>query len=161
MCVRGIFAVLVLELAGCAAADYTRRRPPEIDLIGKWIPTRDSMIDMRDRGGYSISQHEVELRSDGTFSVTGIPDWVDTLDGSSFKQFKSGVGNWTVSADDYDAARYVVQLHFYRAGYLTFHVVRQARPYLLYHSLGDPDARNALVLERADSQQIGTKAPSH
>jgi hypothetical protein len=92
----------------------------------------------------------VILNPDHTFSANGIPDWALTIDGRSYKNFKSGEGAWSVSPNEYESTGYVVNVNFYRTSSLTFHVVHQNRPYLLRCTLGDPDARNALVLERVE-----------
>ena len=146
---QGFLALLVLALTGCTV-DYTRSQPRENDLAGKWVLTPASIADMSKRGKYAISQHEVVLNPDHTFSATGIPDWALTIDGRSHKNFKAGSGAWSVSPNDYDSTRYVVKLNFYRTSSLTFHIVHKTQPYLLRCTLGDPDDGTALVLERVE-----------
>ena len=140
--------LLFLLLTACNG-DYTRKQPRLSDVLGKWLPTQASLKQMKERGGYAISHHEIELRADGSCSAIGMPDWLDSPIGESHQRLASAVGRWILSRDDYDDSRYVVKLSLDRAQGLTLSLRRQARPYLLTFSIGDPDSSNLFVLERA------------
>jgi hypothetical protein len=47
---------------------FAHQKPNEADLIGKWVPTAQTLKDMRTNGGYAISTHELVLNSDKSFS---------------------------------------------------------------------------------------------
>lgn len=139
--------LLLVWLPGCGA-DYTRVQPRREDLTGTWLPTPDTISDMRRRGRYEISNHELRLQSDGAFSIKNVPDWVHDVEGRSHQKLESGSGKWTLSWEDYGSMKYVVYLAFSDGGHLTFHLCHQARPYLLRYGIGDPDSGNSLAFER-------------
>ena len=96
-----LFLPLMLCLSGCmnngiewSELSFTREKPNRTDVIGTWVPTAATINDLKQRGGYVISKHELVLRADGTFAMVNMPDWWSDGFGQSKKTFESGSGKW-------------------------------------------------------------------
>lgn len=156
-------------LSGCwyAAAfidqDRTQERPNEQDLIGKWIPTKESLKDMRDRGHYPVAKHEVELRSDRTFTMMNMPDWWMNPWGESRKGLDSGSGVWKLTEEEgirsiwaclrkepeCKGPLWSLRLKFNNEkSFRSVDLARQKAPYLMVFTFGDPDDAYATRFER-------------
>ena len=65
------FLPLVLFSSGCmnngiewSELSFTRNRPNQSDVLGTWVPTAATLKDLRERGGYVVSKHELILRTE-------------------------------------------------------------------------------------------------
>ncbi len=142
-----------LLLIGCGSEwrefTFTKAKPRKSDLIGTWVPTSETLKDMKNRGKYSISKHELILRADGSFSLINMPDWWKDGFGVSKKGFESGSGTWDVIQEDKGilGKTWEVKLNF--PTYWThFNLLHQAPPYLIHCYIGDPDSGTAMIFER-------------
>ena len=128
---------------------FARQKPNESDLLGTWVPTPNTIKDMRANGGYAISTHELVLKPDGTFSMKNMPDWWATDFGDSKRGFQSVSGKWslTAAAGGHD---WCVDLVVGTSGIGFLHVRNQKPPYLLHVGIGDPDVGHWMLFERAN-----------
>jgi len=69
--------------------------PNESDVVGIWTPTRGAYYDMK-KAGYEISDPSVELRENGEFIMTNLPDNLFT---KTKGELYSGVGVWSLKKD--------------------------------------------------------------
>jgi hypothetical protein len=143
-----------LTLSGChginpSELDLTRQRPSKADLVGQWVPTSASLKDMKERGGYRISKHELDLHTDGSFLVINMPDWWDSIRDESRRGFESGSGTWGIHGRD-GRAVWVVDLYFTDRHLVSLNLRHQKPLYLLQIMLGDPDNTDyVMLLEKA------------
>ena len=139
-------------LIGCQGTwrelSFTRARPDPSALVGIWVPTTETLADMRDVGGYPISKHELRLQADGQFSMTNMPDWWREGFGRSSGTFESGAGKWELREEDGAVGpAWVIDLEFPQYG-TSVHLVRQKDPYMIHVYIGDPDSGHAMLFER-------------
>src|SRR5262245_27690321 len=134
---------------------YTRTEPDLHALVGTWTPTDKTLRDMKDRGHYAISRHELTLLPDGTFSMRNMPDWWTDVWGKSHRKIESGKGTWKIEEDSFvffgslKRTTYDVRLAFPEYGhYATLHLSGQKPPYQLHITLGDPDSGEYMLFER-------------
>ena len=151
-----------LALAGCCCFmfqgdpyydDYTRVEPASADLVGVWTANAKSLDWLKGQGYAVAAAPTLELKADGTFAVTGMPDcWRVFADTDRTKTFDSAPGKWKVAkhqewwavALDFDRPPWYTQ-----GGYSTeVFLRRQAPPYLLHVIVGDPDAGNGIEFEK-------------
>lgn len=147
-------AVFAMALVAChgiqwSELDFTRHRPSRADLIGKWVPTPVSLRDMKERGGYAISKHELDLHADGTFSVINMPDWWNNFGGESHRTLQSGSGVWSVQQEDDGVAVWLIYLDFVDRHRISLNLRHQKPPYSIHIMLGDPDTGRAMLLKQA------------
>jgi hypothetical protein len=126
---------------------FARQKPLETDLVGKWVPTTQTLEDMRGNGGYSISTHELVLNADKTFFMNNMPDWWATDFGESKKGFQSAAGRWTLSPATGDSD-WGIDLVVGTSGIGFLHVRNQKPPYLIHIGIGDPDNGHFMLFER-------------
>jgi hypothetical protein len=126
---------------------FAHQRPLEANLVGKWVPTPETLKDMRDNGEYVISIHELLLNSDGSFSMKNMPDWWRTDSGQPGKSFESAAGKWRISLATGDSD-WVIELVVGTAIINTVHVRNQRPPYLIHIGIGDPDNGHYMLFER-------------
>lgn len=162
--VWALAAASVLVVQGCGSAidelNFTRRQPATTNIIGTWIPNRQTLDDMRKIGGYTISVHELTLSSNGLFWMTNMPDWWTNGFGSSGKTFDSGGGNWKLNKIEEGLSHWEIDLWFTNSeGKANFvmteiHLQRQKRPYSIHLYRGDPDEGTAMYFERKEDQAL-------
>jgi hypothetical protein len=126
---------------------FARQRPLEADLAGKWVPTAQTLEDMRNTGGYAISTHELFLNADKTFFMRNMPDWWATDFGESKKGFKSASGRWTLLPAT-GGGDWGIDLVVGTSGIGFLHVRNQKPPYLIHIGIGDPDNGHYMLFER-------------
>ena len=81
---------------------YTTTPVSKEDLVGTYHLS--SATRRRMRGSYELSTHSLELKADGTFVLTNMPDWWKTPFGISEGALDSAVGTWRVRASNGAAA---------------------------------------------------------
>ena len=150
---------LALFLSGCmnhgiewSELSYTRSKSNQTDVIGTWVPTSATIKDLKERGGYVISKHELILRADGTFEMVNMPDWWRDGFGRSNKTFESQSGKWRFYQNSSPWTVWAIQLDFPQLVVLNaIHLQRQRPPYLIHITVGDPDSGHYMLFERSSS----------
>jgi len=127
---------------------FAHQKPNEADLIGKWVPTAQTLKDMRTNGGYAISTHELVLNSDKNFSMKNMPDWWATAWGESKRGFGSASGKWALLSKATYSHDWGVDLVVGTAEIGFVPVRNQSPPYLLHVGIGDPDNGHFMLFER-------------
>ena len=139
----GIVAVasLVLVLNACTQEwNYTRWEPDPGRLVGRWQLDAQSKQFLAKTGKYRLSEHYLDLMSDGRFRMTNIPDWWGSLEPHG--QFESGMGTWALRKDGW---HWELSLTFetavgHSAPFVSSIAVEGQRPpYRLHVVFGDPD----------------------
>jgi hypothetical protein len=149
--------LVVLSLAtGCmnngiewSELSFTRHRPADQDIAGDWTPTDKSLHKILKMNGCSPPVPEILLRTDGTFSVTNMPQSSYDESGRPRVQFVSGYGKWTITEDKDVVTVYMLELAFPDTR-RHIHIAKQRAPYRLHITLGDPDSGNYLLFERTN-----------
>ena len=126
---------------------FARQKPLETELVGTWVPTTQTLEDMRGNGGYSISTHELVLNADKTFAMKNMADWWATDFGESKKDFQSTAGRWTLSPAD-GGRDWGIALIVGTSEIALVHVRNQVPPYLIHIGIGDPDNGHFMLFER-------------
>ena len=156
--------LLLLQACGSAIDElnFTRKQPAVTNIIGTWIPSQQTLNDMRKIGGYVISTHELTMSSNGQFWMTNMPDWWTNGWGQSHKSFESGGGNWKLEKDTDGLSNWEISLwftnsagNFERVDHGVLHPMRQKPPYLIHIFRGDPDSGDAMYFERKEDHAPG------
>lgn len=149
---------------GCQYAHnpgYSTKKPRNVDLVGVWEPTSKSIADMKTRGNYKVSIHQLILHSNGNFSMTNMPDcvfsgWSAGWDAGHGK-FKSGNGKWRINTFQYGGQK-IWNIDF------TFNskmmgslpsipepnLIYQNNSYLLHFGFGDLDFGHSVNFAKKD-----------
>ena len=128
---------------------FTRNKPNQADVLGTWVPTAATIKDLRERGGYAVSKHQLILRDDGTFAMVNMPDWWLDGVGQSRKSFESGSGKWRFYQDHDPWTVWAVELEFSKFVIPNaIHLQRQKPPYLIHITVGDPDSGHYMLFEK-------------
>jgi hypothetical protein len=148
---------LMLVLSGCmnngvewSELSFTRKKPNPADLIGTWVPTEQTIKDLRKDGNYTISRHELIFRAEGAFTMVNMPDWWSNGFGNSNRGFESGSGTWKLFQDHDPWTVWAIELDFPTSSVPNaVHLQRQKPPYLLHISVGDSDSGRYMLYQRA------------
>jgi len=128
---------------------FTREKPNRTDVIGTWVPTAATINDLKQRGAYVISKHELVLRADVTFAMVNMPDWWIDGFGQSKKTFESGSGKWQFYQDHNPWTVWAIELDFpQRVVPNAIHLQRQKPPYLIHITVGDPDSGRYMLFQK-------------
>ncbi len=134
--------------------EYTRTEPDRADVVGVWQANGFTVDWLRDQGYVLDGLPQLELRDDGTFTMTAMPDcWRIFFPSDRKKVLESGSGTWRVEKVQ---EWYALEMDFDRLNGETwtstfsnvFHLCRQQPPYMVHITVGDPDSGDCLELER-------------
>lgn len=157
-----VLPVVLILAGGCGLLlpgdpfydDYTCARPEVADVVGAWVATADSVAWLRAQGYAVASPPSIDLKADGTFTMTGMPDgWRVFFERERRRTFESAAGRWELGRHQ---QWWALDMHFEtldgrpwpRASYNQFHVRREQPPYLLHVTIGDPDAGERVEFEK-------------
>ena len=170
------FLLLALFSSGCmntgiewSELSFTRNKPNQSDLLGSWVPTAATIKELRERGGYIVSKHELIFRADGTFAMVNMPDWWKDGVGQSRGSFESGSGRWRFYKDHNPWTVWAVELDFPRFVIPNaIHLQGQKPPYLIHITVGDPDSGHYMLFEkepdptqRSNQSRMGLRESPH
>ena len=126
--------------------NYTRKQPKKDDLTGIWVLDATSLERMRTNGGYDTSiQPGLDLKSDGTFELTRMPDWWDNGFGKSRQGFQDYSGSWDTST----YAKGFWQIDFKSTrGTRSAQLIGQSAPYRIEFVIGDPDSNESMIFQK-------------
>jgi len=155
MTLRILTLILCFLLSGCPAVDlqeldFTRKKPEIQDLVGVWVPTKETAKEILERGRYPSANTYLELRDDNTFVIHEMPDWWSDSAGESHGKFESRSGTWTLKEDENVWTIWRISLRTEDSG-SSVTVYRQKAPYQLFFRLGDPNEGDAMFFERKPS----------
>ena len=143
--------LLAILLAGCPMVDtkelnFTRSKPKKEDLIGVWTPDKETLRDIRTRGHYPETEHEIILREDGTFSIRNMPDGF----GESGGKFESVDGRWDLKEEKDIWTIWSISLETSKE-LMSINVYRQKPPYSIFIRVGDPNNGDAMIFDRTST----------
>ncbi len=135
---------------------YTTEKPSVEVLIGSYKLTRQTVIKV-EMPDLLKNECSVELRSDGSFSATNLPPWVDGFPSTNFfSTLLSGSGKWRVdSVGSIDHGGPPLKTHWgiYFDGVSNklepAGLTGSNSPYGLVFTIGDPDSGQAMFFEKA------------
>lgn len=148
--------IAIVLLSGCQydpyAYEYTSRQPNQESVIGRYVPDDESKQRLRTRFGIELSPDcEFVLNDNQTFVARSLPHcWYQTFECGPGPE--SWSGTWAVEKDQ---EWWAVGLHVNsRNGvptgyYMSATLRREAPPYLLHLTIGDPDSGDALAFQYA------------
>ena len=141
--------ILLVACGDPYLSNYTAAKPNESDLVGTWVPDKETVKDIRDRGGYDIDRASIKLilGSDGSFEMVDIPDWWREPFGRSQGRLQSDRGTWRLKEHS-PGSWWELALNFPGWGGTAVPLRRAKPPYLIHFTLGDPDAGHAMTFER-------------
>jgi len=142
--VKSLFATLcilpIALLTAClnnppinpAELNFTWTQPERRYIAGTWVPTKETLRKHIQTPG----KHELVLREDGTFSVTGMP----------FFPGDPGSGIWSLTKDE--SWKIALDRSEFDTRGRRLRLRGQFAPYLIHITVGDPDAWEAMLFER-------------
>lgn len=148
----------------CPSLDYlsfAKTKPGLSDMVGKYIPTANTLELMRDNGYYAVNDISVTLSADNTFTMTNMPDWWNTDFGVSRGGFDSGNGQWSIIEDqewwslslDFDSRIDFNSEKSLEEFITIIPIAKNKPPYQLWFYIGDPDDEKIMIFERIQDKE--------
>lgn len=137
-----------LLLTGCLFLpnEYTTIKPKKSALIGTWNATSNSLDDMHSRGHYDNVTPKIIIRSDHTFTMKNMPDWVFDTWGTSHKKLITGSGRWELfQSDKKEGSEWGINFFPKYSGAM---LIGNEPPYSLEFFEGDADEGNFTTFEK-------------
>jgi hypothetical protein len=129
---------------------YTRTRPIEAELAGRYVPSGSTLADMRSRGRYDVSAAKTNLilRDDASFEMIEMPDWWLHSSGESWQGYHHWSGTWSIKQNSSDKTWSLALT----TGQMTTSadLANQKPPYAIYFVLGDPDEHEGMTFVKAN-----------
>jgi hypothetical protein len=128
---------------------FARNKPKPTDLVGRYIPTENTLHFVRDEGGYEVVDTSITLSIDGSFEMVNMPDWWMEPFGKPSGEFDSGKGEWSIERQQ---EWWELELNFNSedppTGLTFIPLVGEAPPYKLWFYVGDPDSGDVMIFEQ-------------
>lgn len=98
---KWLIVLPLLLLCGCPVdldtEYFAKTKPKNEELVGKYVPTAETLKWLRQEAKYSTVETSFELCKDGSFQIVNMPDAWDKRSGDEWKrQFGSLAGEWQV-----------------------------------------------------------------
>lgn len=123
---------------------YTRVEPKREDLVGTWVPDRDSLTYMKESGKYDIATPvQLILRADGSFEMINMPDWWGNVHGTSYGSFYSFSGTWKPFFPPQATAWRLLLISSNNSRPVD--LFGQSPPYQLFFAVGNPDSNKGMT----------------
>ncbi len=156
MNMKYLVVLCLLLLCGCHIPNFddenfTKSKPKNEDLVGKYVPTAETLKLVREEGKYRKVETSIELFKDGSLKMVNMPDWWLKEFGESKGGFESGVGTWDVREQQ---GRWELGLDIKGLVSTSIPIADVPVPYLLWFYVGDPDQGKVMIFEKkpADKQ---------
>ena len=132
---------------------FTRNKPKQADLAGKYVPTTNTLQFIGEEGGYEAVDISITLWPDGSFEMVSMPDWWGETSGKSSGGFDSGHGEWDIVKHQ---EWWNLELDFTSedppVGLTSVPLVGEAPPYRLWFYVGDPDVGDVMIFDKVVSE---------
>ncbi len=150
----------VLLAAGCQFDPYadlfTTELPKSVNLVGRYVLT-SQMVNDAGLAALNGKPCEIELRADGSFSATNVlAKGVDSPAPNFFLTLVSGTGTWEPTSvgsisDGFGPSKTLWGVGFDSSAgaFESVGLTGSGPPYGLIYTIGDPDAGDAMIFERA------------
>jgi hypothetical protein len=138
--------------------NFTKTEPQPEKVAGTYLPTKETLLLIKNIGLYDLQNISISLHSDGTFEMQNMPDWWITDYGVSNGGTDSGKGKWrvhkTTGGDWWQLELEFVSGTFSSKEYLSegfyteMHLSGEQPPYSLWVYVGDPDKGRVMIFEQ-------------
>ena len=142
---------VVTRIAGWGSytSEFTREKPLETDIIGRWKPVPSTICAMKNQE-FAISTHAITLTADHGFTMSNIPDCWHTYyyDGDRMGSLENCSGQWKLELkqDLWWMVEMSTLKKYSCSGSLT--LLNLKPPYRIALRWGDPDGGRQMVFER-------------
>jgi hypothetical protein len=145
---------------------YTTAKPVREDLVGRYRLTSQTVT----ADGLSAFEErpcEVELRNDGSFTATNVPEWKhDSAGDDFFAQLRGDSGTWSVDSvgsiangDQPPKTHWGIILDSKSEERAPFGLTGSKPPFGLIFTVGDPDSGRALFFEKIEARTPDDSPP--
>ena len=143
---------------GVDMESFTKTKPKTEEMAGKYLPTKETLVLVKETGKYILQDISIELYPNGTFEMKNMPDWWITNHGESNNGSDSGTGKWTLSS--HAGKWWDIEFEFVEGGtfssrnelsggfYTTKEISGESPPYSLWFYIGDPDKGRVMIFEQ-------------
>ena len=135
--------VFVMAQAACVddwILDYTRSKPNEADMVGTWLPTKETLDLMASYGHYDTahSATKIVLLADHRFRFQDMPDWWTLSE--SHRNLQSATGTWTLTPNVNERGWAISATILSGVGSVDFNLRKQKPPYIVHFLVAEDSA---------------------
>lgn len=118
-------------------------KPTQAEMIGTWEVDKFS-YELNEEKGYEKKKIKLNLKDNGTFSITNLPNYVNVFDQTEQK-FVNTSGTWKIGKD-FKGEKWVLNIRFdksnlYEDGMSTYYdLYLQDDGIIIWNFIGDPDS---------------------
>jgi len=136
---------------------FTKVEPKPNEFAGKYLPSKDTIAFIKDRGQFDLEDSWFELFTDGTFEMRNVPNWWIYKYSKSEGRLESGTGKWEF---DPKGQHWEIHLEFdpggtfsdqdhVENGFGTWAIIGSDQPpYTIWLYVGDPDYGDVMIYEQ-------------
>ena len=150
---RILYLIIVLSLTSCRYFNVSpvngittknlTEKPTHSEMIGIWEVDKFS-YELNERKGYEKKKIEMNLKENGTFEITNLPNYINVFDQTK-ERFVNTNGTWEIGKD-FKGEKWVLSLNFdrsnlYEKGMMTYYdLYLQNDKIIIWNFIGDPDS---------------------
>ncbi|WP_156879240.1 hypothetical protein [Salinimicrobium xinjiangense] len=150
---RITFLIILLILTGCRYFNVSpvngltiknlTEKPTQKEIVGLWEVDKIS-YDLIEEKGYEKKEIELNLKSNGTFEITNLPNFINVFDQTSEKYVDTD-GTWQIGKDSKEE-NWVLHMRFndsnlYENGMSTsYDLFLEEEGIIIWDFIGDPDS---------------------
>lgn len=158
---RNLYLIIILNLASCRYFNVSpvngitiknlTEKPTPTEMIGIWEVDKFS-YELNDKKGYERKKIELNLKENGTFEISNLPNYINVFDQTQEK-FVNTSGTWKIGKD-YKGEKWVLNISFdksnlYENGMSTsYDLYVQGDEIIIWDFIGDPDSGERFLYKK-------------
>ena len=127
------------------------KKPTQTEMVGIWEVDKFS-YDLVQEKGYENKKIELNLKENGTFEITNLPNFINVFDQMAEKNVNTG-GTWEIGKD-FKEKNWVLHMSFnksnlYESGMSTsYDLYLQKEGIIIWNFIGDPDSGERFLYKK-------------
>ena len=155
------FLIILLTLTSCRYFNVSpvngittknlTEKPSQIEMTGIWEVDKFS-YDLISEKGYERKKVELNLKENGTFEITNLPNFINVFDQTT-EEYVNTNGSWEIGKDS-KGEKWVLNMSFNKSNlyengmYTSYDLYLQDGGIIIWNFIGDPDSGERFLYKK-------------
>ena len=135
--------------------NFTQVEPTPNEFAGKYLPSKETIAFVREKGQFDLKDSWIELSTDGMFEMRNVPNWWRYANSNFIGKLESGKGEWELTSFGkywrvmFDFKPGETSIGYSDSDSISFiEIGSDQPPYTIWFYVGDPDHGDVMIYEQ-------------